>query len=176
MRIHQLDRYYQEGLHRIELVNRDETERRLSLKTLALRDANAALQDLASEKELHISSLGESIETLKIELLEAQQRSSEQHSGLEKQRNEIRSLKVCLLRKLSGLLKGVLTCYRRTMKVWSAPPKHRMMRFKRRQLLHVSSITFARSWSSSNHSFSHIRLLLPQMETYGTRLTRWRLN
>ncbi|KAJ4155752.1 hypothetical protein LMH87_000983 [Akanthomyces muscarius] len=93
MRNHQLDRYYQEGLHRIELVNRDETERRLSLKTLALRDANAALQDLASEKELHISSLGESIETLKIELLEAQQRSSEQHSGLEKQRNEIRSLK-----------------------------------------------------------------------------------
>lgn len=79
----------------MELVNRDETERRISLKTLAMRDANAALEDLAAEKQLRISFLEEGIETLKIELSEAQQRLSEQHSGLVKQRTEIRSLKVC---------------------------------------------------------------------------------
>lgn len=116
-RIRQLDGYYQEGLHRIELVNRDETERRISLKTLAMRDANAALEDLAAEKQLRISFLEEGIETLKLELSEAQQRLSEQHSGLEKQRTEIRSLKVFFFLKSARLLLGVLTRYRRTSKV-----------------------------------------------------------
>ncbi len=114
MRIYQLDHNYHEGLHRVELINCDEAERKLALKALALRDANAALEDLAYEKELDILSLEESIQALKIELREAKQRSFEQESGLEKQRNEILSLKVSLPQKPAGLLSRTLTRYRQT--------------------------------------------------------------
>ncbi|KAJ6782651.1 hypothetical protein PWT90_00204 [Aphanocladium album] len=93
MLAHQLDHIYQEGLHQIELINREEAERKLSLQAFALRDANAALQDLAAERELQILSLEENVASLKAELSETEQRSSQHDAGLRKYRNEIRSLK-----------------------------------------------------------------------------------
>lgn len=93
-RIHQLYHKYQQGLHSVELINRDEAERRLSLEALALRDAKAALEDLASEKELRTLFLEESVEALRTELLETKRQSSEQESRLRQQRDEIQSLKI----------------------------------------------------------------------------------
>ncbi|KAK8150091.1 hypothetical protein G3M48_004144 [Beauveria asiatica] len=92
-RIHQLDHIYHEGLHHIELINRDESERRFSLKVLALRDANAALEHLVSEKELHIFYLEKTLQNLRSDLSETKQRSSQLESGLHNQRSEIRFLK-----------------------------------------------------------------------------------
>jgi hypothetical protein len=94
MRIHQLDHIYHEGLHHVELINRDEAERRFSLKVFVLRDANAALEHLISKKELHISCLEKTLQKLKLDLSESKQRSSQLESGLHNQRSEIRSLKV----------------------------------------------------------------------------------
>ncbi|KAM0744774.1 hypothetical protein ACQRIT_000158 [Beauveria bassiana] len=93
MRIHQLDHIYREGLHHAELINRNESERRSSLKVLALRDANAALEHLVSEKELHILYLEKTLQKMKLDLSENKQRSSQLESGLHNQRSEIRFLK-----------------------------------------------------------------------------------
>ncbi|KAM3516599.1 hypothetical protein NHJ13051_009756, partial [Beauveria bassiana] len=93
MRIHQLDHVYREGLHHAELINRNESERRFSLKVLALRDANAALEHLVSEKELHILYLEKTLQKMKLDLSETKQRSSQLESGLHNQRSEIRFLK-----------------------------------------------------------------------------------
>lgn len=93
MRIHQLDHIYREGLHHAELINRNESERRFSLKVLALRDANAALEHLVSEKELHILYLEKTLQKMKLDLSETKQRSSQLESGLHNQRSEIRFLK-----------------------------------------------------------------------------------
>lgn len=92
-----MDQKYQDGLHRSDLINRDENERRLALKALALKDTNAALEDLAAEREIQIFSLKEEGKSLSLSLSEAEDRASQRERCLEQQKSEIHSLKVSVI-------------------------------------------------------------------------------
>lgn len=94
IRIHQLEHKYQQGLHRSDLVNHEEAARRLALTALALRDTNATLEGITSEKEFQIVSLKASMDSLKMELSEAKKREQQQLHELQKQSGEIQSLNV----------------------------------------------------------------------------------
>lgn len=66
----------------------------MALKALALRDANAVLEDLAFEKGLEVSCSAFGVESLKTELSHANELSHQQELGLQNMRSEIHSLKV----------------------------------------------------------------------------------
>ncbi|KAK0386692.1 hypothetical protein NLU13_6526 [Sarocladium strictum] len=92
-RIHDLELARQQRLHQTELIKRDEDARRLKLKTIALRDDNAALKDSLSQKESYYRQWIKQRDQLRAELDEARDMIRSHEARAKKQTLEMTSLR-----------------------------------------------------------------------------------
>src|SRR5687767_10259939 len=96
-RIHDLELARQRRLHQTELVKRDEDARRLKLKTVALRDDNAALKENLSQKDSYYRQWIKQRDQLRAELDEARDMIRSHETRAKKQNLEMTNLKVRIL-------------------------------------------------------------------------------
>jgi chromosome segregation ATPase len=94
--VHDLEIKRQLGLHKTDLVHRDEEVRLLKLKALSLRDENARLEEAAGSKGIESQELLKSLAALRQELHEAHRAARGQEARFKKQNNAITALKVRL--------------------------------------------------------------------------------
>jgi hypothetical protein len=92
--IHDLDLKHQGYLHQIELTQRDEDIRRLTIRLLLLRDNAASLQDRISTQEQEHRQLVRQRDQIAQALNKAEATADQYNARIEKQNNDIAHLKV----------------------------------------------------------------------------------
>ncbi len=92
--MHNLDTGYRKTSHQTELVIKDEEARRLKLRSLLLRDENAAIKDDLARKEERIKKLLAQHEAVQEQLQITSEKARQQENRMRSQARELADLKV----------------------------------------------------------------------------------
>lgn len=112
-RIHELELRHQNALHQTAIVSKDESARRLKLKSHILQDSKGSLQEQLSEKNEHISKMMAKYQQMVNELQEVKETVRKRDVQIKSQSRDFSHLQVCAI--FSWLAWQLRTPYRIAM-------------------------------------------------------------